>query len=52
MQRAVVTLRAWDGLPYREIAEILGTTEGSARVSFHYAIRRLRAFYGSEANAR
>lgn len=52
MQRAVVTLRTWDGLPYREIAEILGTTEGSARVSFHHAVRRLRAFYGSEANAR
>lgn len=42
LQRAVVTLRAWDGLPYREIAGILETTESSARVSFHHAIRRLR----------
>lgn len=45
MQRAVVVLRAWDGLPYREIAAILGTTEGSARVSFHHALRRLREGY-------
>ena len=52
MQRAVVTLRAWNGLSYREIAEILGTTEGSARVSFHHAITRLRAWYESEANTR
>lgn len=42
MQRATVVLRAWDGLPYREIAEILGTTENSARVSFHHAITKLR----------
>lgn len=41
-QRAVVVLRAWDGLPYREIAEILETTENSARVSFHHAVKRLR----------
>jgi RNA polymerase sigma-70 factor (ECF subfamily) len=45
IQRAVVVLRIWDGLAYREIAAILGTTEGSARVSFHHAIRRLRAAY-------
>lgn len=52
MQRAVVTLRTWNGLSYREIAEVLGTTEGSARVSFHHAITRLRARYESEANSR
>jgi RNA polymerase sigma-70 factor (ECF subfamily) len=52
MQRAVVTLRTWNDLSYREIAEILGTTEVSARVSFHHAIRRLRAWYESEANTR
>ncbi|HKY61756.1 MAG TPA: sigma-70 family RNA polymerase sigma factor [Gemmatimonadota bacterium] len=52
MQRAVVTLRTWNDLSYREIAEILGTSEGSARVSFHHAIARLRAWYESEANTR
>lgn len=43
MQRAVVVLRARDGLPYRKIARILETSESSARVSFHYAVKRLRA---------
>ncbi|MBW3661245.1 MAG: sigma-70 family RNA polymerase sigma factor [Gemmatimonadetes bacterium] len=51
LQRAVVVLRAWDGLPYREIAAICGTTETSARVSFHHAIRRLRAGLEEEAGS-
>ena len=45
LQRAVVVMRAYDELPYREIAEVLGTTENSARVSFHHAITRLRGEY-------
>jgi len=49
LQRAVVTMRAYDELPYREIAEILGTTENSARVSFHHAITRLRGEYAEES---
>lgn len=48
LQRAVVMMRAYDELPYREIAEILGTTENSARVSFHHAITRLRGEYAAE----
>ena len=51
MQRAVLVLRTYEELPYREIAEILGTTETSARVSFHYAIRKLRDRYLEEAKA-
>ena len=49
VQRAVVVLRTYDELPYREIAEILGTTETSARVSYHYAITKLRGRYLEEA---
>lgn len=51
MQRAVVILRAYDELSYREIAEILETTENSARVSFHHAITRMRERYAKEATA-
>jgi RNA polymerase sigma-70 factor (ECF subfamily) len=51
VQRAVVVLRTYDDLPYREIAAILGTTEGSARVSYHHAISKLRGRYLEEANA-
>jgi RNA polymerase sigma-70 factor (ECF subfamily) len=49
MQRAVVVLRTYDELPYRVIAEILGTTETSARVSYHYALAKLRDRYLEEA---
>lgn len=51
LQRAVVVMRTYDGLPYREIADILATTETSARVSFHHAITRLREGYLKEARA-
>ena len=49
IQRAVVVLRTYHELPYREIAEILGTTETSARVSYHYALVKLRGRYLEEA---
>lgn len=52
MQRAVVILRSYRELSYREIAEILETSENSARVTFHTAIRRLRAGYLKEAPTR
>jgi RNA polymerase sigma-70 factor (ECF subfamily) len=41
-QREVVTLRIDAELPFAEIAAALGVSEGSARVSFHHAARRLR----------
>ncbi len=49
MQRAIVILRVYDDLPYKEIANILKTTENSARVSFHHAVTRLRDGYMKEA---
>lgn len=48
-QRAVIVLRTWERLPYREIAAILETTETSARVSFHHGLTRLRETYLKEA---
>lgn len=51
LQRAVVVLRTYDELPYREIAEILGTTEASARVSYHHAITKLRGRYMEETKS-
>lgn len=38
-QREVFTLRVEQGLSYKEIAEVAGTTEGAARVHYHNAIR-------------
>ena len=38
-QREVFLLRVNEGLAYREIAELVGTTEGAARVHYHNAMR-------------
>ncbi len=41
-QREVFTLRVSDGLSYKEIAEVVGTTEGAARVHYHNALRQIK----------
>jgi len=41
-QRDVFSLRVGDGLSYKEIAAVLGTTEGAARVHYHNAVRALK----------
>lgn len=41
-QREVFALRVSEGLSYREIAEVVGTTEGAARVHYHNAMRAVK----------
>lgn len=41
-QRDAVTLRTTEGLSYREIAAIVGSSEGSVRVSYHHGMTKLR----------
>ena len=41
-QREVLTLRIDGGLPFAEVAVVLGITEGNAKTHFHYAVKRLR----------
>ena len=43
-QREVFILRVSEGLSYKEIAEIAGTTEGAARVHYHNAMRAVKEF--------
>ncbi len=43
-QREVFLLRVVDGRAYKEIARIAGTTEGSARVHYHNAVRSIQEF--------
>lgn len=43
-QREVFSLRVEQGLSYREIADIVGTTEGAARVHYHNAMRAVKEF--------
>lgn len=42
MQREVFTLRVTEGLSYREIAAVVGSTEGAARVHYHHAMRTIK----------
>ena len=42
LQRQVFLLRAQEGCDYEEIAIVLGTTPGAARVHYHHAVKRLK----------
>ena len=42
MQREVFTLRVSEGRSYRDIADVLGSTEGAARVHYHNALRAVK----------
>jgi RNA polymerase sigma-70 factor (ECF subfamily) len=42
MQREVFLLRVQAGSDYEEIATVLGTTAGAARVHYHNAVKRLK----------
>jgi len=41
-QRDTVTLKVYQGLKYREIAEITGCSEGTAKANFHFGVKKLR----------
>ncbi len=41
-QRLSVTLRIEEGLSFKEIGAIIGSSEGAARVNYFHGIRRLR----------
>ena len=47
-QREVFTLRVQQGLSYKEIAVIVDSTEGAARVHYHNAIRTVKEFLSDE----
>ncbi|UCD71723.1 MAG: sigma-70 family RNA polymerase sigma factor [Syntrophobacterales bacterium] len=41
-QRHTITLKVYQGLKYREIAEITGCSEGTAKANFHFGVKKLR----------
>lgn len=41
-QRLAVTLRLEEGLSFREVGEVIGSSEGAARVNYHHGINKLR----------
>ena len=46
MQREVFLLRVQQGMEYEDIAGVLGTTPGAARVHYHHAVKRLKEWLG------
>ncbi len=45
-QREIVTLRIWEELSYKEIADIVGGTEGSVKMAFSRTINEVREKFG------
>jgi RNA polymerase sigma-70 factor (ECF subfamily) len=43
-QRAALVLRVCDDLPFREIGELIGTSEVSAKVNYFHAVKKLRGW--------
>ncbi len=48
-QREIITLRVWEELSYKEIAERLETTEDAAKMAFSRAMKELREKCGQMA---
>ncbi len=47
-QKLVLELRVFDDLAFKEVAELADCTENTAKVNFHYAVKRLRELLGDE----
>ncbi len=48
LQREVFTLRVMEGLPYTEIAQVVGSTEGACRVHYHNAMRAIKEYLSDD----
>lgn len=48
-QKLVLELRVFDDLSFREVAELADCTENTAKVNFHYAVKKLRELLGEDA---
>ena len=48
-QRLAVELRIDEGLSFREVGEVIGSSEGAARVNYHHGVKKLREWFRVEA---
>lgn len=44
VQRAVFTLRYFDNMKYKEMSQILQTTEGALKASYHFAVDKVKHY--------
>lgn len=47
-QKLVLELRVFDDLSFREVADLADCSENTAKVNFHYAVKRLRDILGAD----
>jgi RNA polymerase sigma-70 factor (ECF subfamily) len=50
-QKLVLELRVFDDLSFKEVAELADCSENTAKVNFHYAVKRLRDILGADHGA-
>jgi len=43
-QRIVFNLRYYDEMPYEKMSDILGTSEGALKASYHHAVKKIESF--------
>ncbi len=43
-QRTVFIMKYYEDMSYKEISEILGTTEGGLKANYHHAVEKIKAF--------
>jgi RNA polymerase sigma factor (sigma-70 family) len=46
-QKQVFNLRYFEEMPYEEMSELLGTSVGALKASFHHAVKKVEAFFGN-----
>lgn len=46
-QRTVFALKYYEDKPYKEISQILGTSEGGLKANYHYAVEKIKNFFES-----
>ena len=43
-QRVVFNLRYYDEMPYQKMSEVLETSEGALKASYHHAVKKIEGF--------
>lgn len=44
-QRLVFNMRYYDEMPYEKISEILGTSQGALKASYHHAVKKIEQYF-------
>lgn len=47
-QRMIFNMRYFDDMKYEDISEILGTSVGALKASFHHAVKKIEKYFGND----